>query len=155
MLRPSERLTAMGLMLPVLRAPVGLFAPARLHGDLLYISGQGPVTATGAMIGKVGDTVTAEAAADHARLVTLNLLAVAQQALGSIDRIAGIVKVLGFVNAAPDFTRHPFVIDGCSRLLSELFEESAPAHARSAIGVGSLPGNITVEIEMIAQVICE
>lgn len=149
---PSERLAELGITLPPARVPVGNFAPAVRHGDLLFLSGQGPVTADGTRhTGKVGDTVSEEEGRDHARLVTLNLLAAAAAELGSIDRIDRIIKVLGLVNAAPGFARHPAVIDGCSDLLSDIFGPERGRHARSAVGAGSLPGQITVEIEMIVS----
>lgn len=150
---PEARLAALGLDLPPPRPPVGLFAAAVPHDGLLYLSGQGPVRADGLRFtGKVGADVTELEAADHARLVTLNLLAAARAELGSLDRITRIVKVLGFVNAAPLFTRHPAVIDGCSRLLLDVFGPERGRHARSAIGAGSLPAQITVEIEMIVAI---
>jgi enamine deaminase RidA (YjgF/YER057c/UK114 family) len=152
MMLASQRLADLGLELPRLRAPVGTFAMAVRHGDLLYLSGQGPGTAEGGTFrGKVGAEVSEAEATGHARLVTLNLLAAAAAELGSIDRIDRIVKVLGFVNAAPDFARHPAVINGCSDLLMAVFGPERGRHARSAIGAGSLPGQITVEIEMIVS----
>jgi enamine deaminase RidA (YjgF/YER057c/UK114 family) len=148
----SQRLAALGLELPPQRPPVGNFVTAMRHGDLLFLSGQGPVTADGAKFsGKVGAEVSEAEATEHARLVTLNLLAAAAAELGSIDRIDRIIKVLGFVNAAPDFARHPAVINGCSDLLNDVFGPERGRHARSAIGAGSLPGQITVEIEMIVS----
>lgn len=149
---PSTRLANLGLALPQLRTPVGNFVMAKPHGDLLYLSGQGPNTVGDAKIsGKVGDAVSVEQAYQHARLATLNLLAAAADHLGSLDRIEDIVKVLGFVNAAPDFSAHPAVINGCSDLLIEIFGPQRGSHARSAIGVASLPAQITVEIEMIVS----
>ena len=146
---PEARLAALGLVLPAVPEPVGMFRLGRIEGGLLFLSGQGPVMPDGRLaIGKVGRDVTPEAARDHARRTGLVLLAVARQILGGLDRIAGVVKVLGFVNAVEDFDRHPFVIDGCSALLHDVLGP-AGAHARSAIGVASLPGRITVEIEAI------
>ena len=149
-LSPEGRLAALGIVLPPALSPVGRFAMAVRHGGLLYLSGQGPVLADGTRLtGKVGAGVSEAEAAGHARIVALNLLAAARAEIGSLDRIARIVKVLGFVNAAPDFTRHPAVINGCSELLLDVFGPEAGRHARSAIGAGSLPGQITVEIEMV------
>jgi enamine deaminase RidA (YjgF/YER057c/UK114 family) len=146
---PSERLRKLGLTLPPPRKPVANFLPYKRHGDLLFLSGQGPVSHGGVKhTGKVGLDVSVSEAYLHAQLATLNLLAVADAAAGSIDRVAEIVKVLGFVNAAPDFAEHPAVMNGCSDLLVSLFGEQG-MHARSAIGAGSLPNQITVEIEMI------
>jgi enamine deaminase RidA (YjgF/YER057c/UK114 family) len=146
---PSERLRKLGLTLPPPRKPVANFLPYKRHGDLLFLSGQGPVNHGGVRYtGKVGLDVSVSEAYQHARLTALNLLSVADAAAGSIDRVAEIVKVLGFVNAAPDFTDHPAVMNGCSDLLISVFGEQG-MHARSAIGAGSLPNDITVEIEMI------
>ncbi|WP_346891271.1 RidA family protein [uncultured Roseibium sp.] len=147
---PSQRLSSLGLMLPTMRVPVGNFIMARRYGDLLFLSGQGPTTADGLkMTGKVGAEVSIDEAYGHARLVTLNLLAAIDAHLGSIDQVDAIVKVLGFVNAAPDFGDHPAVINGCSDLLIDIFGKACGQHARAAIGAGSLPSGITVEIEMV------
>jgi enamine deaminase RidA (YjgF/YER057c/UK114 family) len=100
--------------------------------------------------GKVGGDVTTEDARDHARLVALNILAVLRDELGSLDAVGGVVKLLGLVNATPDYEDHPAVIDGASELFHQVFGE-AGAHARSSFGVGSLPNRITVEIEAIFE----
>ncbi|MDR6827668.1 enamine deaminase RidA (YjgF/YER057c/UK114 family) [Bosea sp. BE271] len=148
----EKRLSAMGLTLPIARPPVGNFVPARQQGRLLYLSGQGPVAEGGKRTGKVGQDVDTERAYDDAKLTGLNLLAQAKLALGTLDRVTGVVKLLGFVNATTEFTEHPKVINGCSDLLVAVFGDTAGRHARSAIGVGSLPGQITVEIEAIFSV---
>ncbi|WP_442580344.1 RidA family protein [Mesorhizobium sp. ASY16-5R] len=149
---PAARLAELGLVLPPLRKPAGNFTMARRHGDLLYLSGQGPGGSNVSLPhGKVGGEIGVEEAYEHARRVTLNLLAAADATLGSIDRIGGIIKVLGFVNAVPDFADHPSVINGCSDLLLDIFGADRGRHARSAIGAGSLPSRITVEIEMIVS----
>jgi enamine deaminase RidA (YjgF/YER057c/UK114 family) len=145
----EDRISALGLALPVVPKPVGLFQLGRIEGGLLFLSGQGPVLSDGTLAtGKVGRDVSAEAAREHAMRTGLALLAAAGLFLGGFDRIAGVTKVLGFVNAVEDFDRHPFVIDGCSELFHKILGTSAQ-HARSAIGVASLPGRITVEIEAI------
>jgi enamine deaminase RidA (YjgF/YER057c/UK114 family) len=119
------------------------------EGNILYLSGQGPRDADGTMrSGKVGAEIGIDQAYADARLTGINLLAVMQEALGDLSRVKRIVKLLGMVNATPDFADHPSVINGCSDLLIEVFGE-AGQHARSAVGFGSLPGNITVEIEAI------
>lgn len=147
---PEARLASLGLDLPdTPPSPIGSFCNVRREGGLLHVSGQGPVRADGTLMrGKVGSEVTAEAAREHARLVAINILAALRDALGTLDRVGGVVKLLGMVNADPDFERHPFVIDGASDLLAEVFGASG-IHARSAFGVGSLPNRITVEIEAI------
>ena len=126
--------------------------PYRLVGNLLYLSGQGPRDEKGASLtGKVGKDVTVEEGYRRARLIGLGLLAAARHALGSLDRVDYVVKLLGMVNAVPEFTDQPKVINGCSDLLVEVFGD-AGRHARSAVGMGSLPGQISVEIEAILAV---
>ncbi|WP_102108971.1 RidA family protein [Oceaniglobus roseus] len=149
---PESRLRSLGIALPGRApSPIGSFCNVRRAGGMIYVSGQGPVQADGTLMrGRVGDDVSAEAARDHARLVALNILSALREALGSLDRVGGVVKLLGLVNADPDFERHPFVIDGASDLLREVFGHSG-IHARSAFGVGSLPNRITVEIEAIFE----
>jgi len=119
------------------------------YGNMLYLSGQGTRQADGLMrTGKVGSEISVEQAYDDARLVGINLIAVMKDALGDLSRVRRVVKLLGMVNAVPEFADHPKVINGCSDLLIEVFGE-AGRHARSAVGFGSLPGNITVEIAAI------
>jgi enamine deaminase RidA (YjgF/YER057c/UK114 family) len=146
---PYERLAALGIALPPPPPPIANFVTHVIEGNMLYLSGQGPREADGFMhAGKVGAGVSVEAAYGHARLTGINLLAVMQDALGDLSRVKRVVKLLGMVNAVPDFEDHPSVINGCSDLLIEVFGP-AGEHARSAVGFGSLPGNITVEIEAI------
>ncbi|WP_242500810.1 RidA family protein [Tropicimonas sp. IMCC6043] len=149
---PSSRLAALGIDLPAAApTPIGAFCNVRRSGDMLYVSGQGPVLPDGTLMrGKVGIDVTAAEAREHARLVAMNILGALRDAPGGLDAVTGVVKLLGLVNASPDFERHPFVIDGASLLLAEVFGEDG-IHARSAFGVGSLPNNITVEIEAIFE----
>ena len=128
------------------------YVPAARSGNLLFLSGQGPRDASGELkIGRVGENVTLEEAYQDARLVGIQLLAAAKQALdGDLSRVRRVVKLLGFVNSTPDFGNQPKVINGCSDLLVEVFGEQG-RHARSALGA-LLPGNITVEIEAIFEV---
>lgn len=149
---PYARLKILGLELPPLSPPIANFVSAVREGDLLFVSGQGPVAPGVRHTGKVGETVTAEQAYEHARMTGLNVLAVMHEALGSLERVRRIVKLFGMVNATPDFTKHPQVINGCSDLMVAVFGEEIGRHARSAVGMGSLPGQITVEIELIAAV---
>jgi enamine deaminase RidA (YjgF/YER057c/UK114 family) len=149
---PEEKLASLGLVLPVSPVPVANYVPYRWAGDLLYLSGQGPKRADGTYrAGRLGRDVTIEEAYADARLTGLNLLAVAKAALGELSRIEAVVKLLGMVNAEPDFSDHPKVINGCSDLLVEVLGE-AGRHARSAVGMGSLPNRMTVEIEAILLV---
>jgi enamine deaminase RidA (YjgF/YER057c/UK114 family) len=147
---PDERLRALGIILPPPPKPIANFVPCVQEGNLLFLSGQGPIERGGLRhIGKVGDTVTTQEAYEHARITGINLLAVLQGALGSLGGVKRIVKLLGMVNAAPDFSEHPLVINGCSDLLVSVFGDTIGRHARSAVGMNSLPGQITVEIELI------
>ena len=126
--------------------------PYRWAGNLLFLSGQGPKRADGGFeTGRLGRDTTVETAYDHARLTGLNLLAVAKSALGELSRVDAVIKLLGMVNAEPHFSDHPRVINGCSDLLVEVFGEPG-RHARSAVGMGSLPHGMTVEIEAILLV---
>ena len=146
----TQRIKELGLILPVVKAPAANYANAVRLGNLVYLSGTVPVTPDGEIPkGKVGDNVTTEEAAAHARLVGLHLLAILKDELGDLDRVRRVVKLLGMVNATPDFVEHSKVINGCSDLFVEIF---GVRHARSAVGVGSLPFGITVEIEAIFEV---
>lgn len=149
---PYDRLASLGLVLPDVPTPIGNFTTHVQEGSLVYLSGQGPTHADGTLhAGKVGGDVSIEDAYQHARLTGLNLIAVLHAALGDLSRVRRIVKVLGMVNAAPDFSDHPAVINGCSDLFVAVFGE-AGRHARSAVGFGSLPRQITVEIEAVVAV---
>jgi enamine deaminase RidA (YjgF/YER057c/UK114 family) len=146
---PYDRLAALGIALPPPPPPVANFVTHVIEGKLMFLSGQGPTLPDGSQHrGKVGGDVTAEAAYEHARLTGINLIAVMEAALGDLTRIRRIVKVLGMVNATPDFADHPAVMNGCSDLFNAIFADRG-IHARSAVGFGSLPGQITVEIEAI------
>lgn len=148
---PYDRLKVLGLALPPLPPAVANFVPAARAGSLLFLSGQGPVHDTGFLSGKVGGEVPITAAYNHARLVGLNLLAAIEDAVG-LDKVCRVVKLFGMVNAVSDFTAHPLVINGCSDLMIEVFGPEIGRHARSAVGMGSLPGQITVEIDLIVAV---
>jgi len=148
----EDRLRELGIELPAPGPPMGSFVPARRVGNLLYLSGQGPQQPDGSWItGKVGSDLTLEQAVEAARLTGIVSLAVIRHALGSLDAVAGIVKLLGMVNTAPGFNDTPAVINGCSDLLIEVFGE-AGRHARSAVGMAELPSDISVEIEMIVEI---
>jgi enamine deaminase RidA (YjgF/YER057c/UK114 family) len=148
----DDRLKELGITLPDVAVPVANYVPAVRTGNLLYLSGQGPRFGDNQFkTGKVGTEISWEEAYKDARLTGLQLLAAARNALdGDLSRVRRVVKLLGMVNSSPDFTRQPFVINGCSDLFVEVFGE-AGRHARSAVGM-ILPGNITVEIEAIFEV---
>ncbi|MEE2715913.1 MAG: RidA family protein [SAR324 cluster bacterium] len=148
----ESRLQDLGIELPNSPSPLANYVPFVITGNLLYLSGQGPREADGTFhTGKVGESVTTEQAYQDARLTGLNLLSVMKNALGELDRVERVVKLLGMVNGTPDFLEHPQVINGCSDLMVAVFGEKG-RHARSAIGMGSLPNNITVEIEAIVEI---
>lgn len=148
----DERLAAQGLTLPPPPKPAGNYVPFRLAGNLLFLSGVGPRTADGAMItGKVGSDLSVDQAREAAKLCGLNLLTNMIAAVGKLERIETVLKVLGMVNAVPTFGDHPKVIDGCTDLFVAVFGD-AGRPARAAVGMGSLPGNIAVEVEAIALV---
>lgn len=149
---PEQRLEQMGLTLPPVPVPVANYVPYRFAGNLLYLSGQGPKRADGTYrVGRLGRDISIEDAYAEARLTGLQLLAVAKAALGDLSRIEAVVKLLGMVNAEPDFSDHPKVINGCSDLLVDVLGD-AGRHARSAVGMGSLPNRMAVEIEAILLV---
>lgn len=149
----EDKLRQMGLTLPESPAPVANYVPAVRTGDLLYLSGLGPAPRPDgtSFKGKLGRDLSVEEGYEAARLVGLNILARIKGELGDLDRVKRIVKVLCMVNAAPDFTQPPAVANGCSDLLVELYGDRG-RHARSAVGMNSLPNNIPVEIEVILEV---
>jgi enamine deaminase RidA (YjgF/YER057c/UK114 family) len=148
----EQRIKELNLELPAVTPPVATYVNAARTGNLLFLSGKVPVDAQGKFLtGKVGKDVSTEEAAKHARLVGLHLIAVMRHELGSLDKVKRVVKLLGMVNAVPEYGEQPKVINGCSDLLVEVFGDKG-RHARSAIGVGSLPAGVTVEIEAIVEV---
>jgi enamine deaminase RidA (YjgF/YER057c/UK114 family) len=148
----DDRLKELGLELPAVTAPVATYVNAVRTGDLMFLSGKVPVDASGNFLkGKVGADVTTEEAARHARLVGLHLIAVLKHELGSLEKVRRVVKLLGMVNAVPEYGDQPKVINGCSDLFVEVFGDKG-RHARSAVGVGSLPLGVTVEVEAIVEV---
>jgi len=148
----EQRLKELNITLPRVGSPLGNYVHARRAGNLLYLSGKGPENTDGTMPrGKLGAGVSIDEGYRHARQIGLVLIAAIKDELGDLDRVEGIVKVLGMVNAAPDFADHPKVVNGCSDLFVEVFGE-AGRHARSAVGMSSLPAGIPVEIEVIVAV---
>jgi enamine deaminase RidA (YjgF/YER057c/UK114 family) len=151
-LSAEARLKELGLVLPPVPKPIANFLPYRRAGSLLFLSGQGPRDENGASLtGKLGADISLEEGYRRARLVGLGLLAAMRDALGSLDRVDCVVKLLGMVNATPDFNDSPKVINGCSDLFVEVFGE-AGRHARSAVGNVMLPNQISVEIEGIVAI---
>jgi enamine deaminase RidA (YjgF/YER057c/UK114 family) len=148
----EERLARLGHQLPSPAAPAAEYVPSKRCGDLLFLSGQGPIRdGTPLIVGQVGGEVTLEQGIEAAKEAALNALAAIKAALGSLDRVREIVQVRGFVSSAPGFFLQPQVMNGCSKLLVEVFGERG-RHARCALGTSSLPRNIPVEIEMIVAV---
>ena len=148
----EDKLAELGLTLPTVPKPIGNYVPFKRDGHVIYLSGQGPRKPDGSLhLGKVGRDVTVEQAYEHAKLVGLGLLAAAKMAAGSLDKIE-VLKLLGMVNAVPEFTDQPKVINGCSDLLVAVLGERG-RHARSAVGLGSLPNGMTVEIEAVMRVV--
>ena len=144
----EQKIKDLGIELPPIPTPGGNYVHAVRTGNLLYLSGKGPGPDA---VGKVGTEVPLEDAYEHARYVGMVLISVMKEELGSLDKVNRIVKVLGMVNTAPDFPDHPTGINGCSDLFVEVFGDKGK-HARSAVGLGALPGRITVEIEVIVEV---
>lgn len=141
-----------GIVLTTPSSPVANYVNAVRSGNLLFLAGKGPTKADGTQItGKLGKELTVEQGYEAARVVAINHLAVLKATLGDLNKVKRIVKVLGMVNSESNFTDHPKVINGYSDLMVEIFGEKGK-HARSAVGMGSLPGNIAVEVEVIVEV---
>ncbi|MHC1766576.1 MAG: RidA family protein [Verrucomicrobiia bacterium] len=148
----EARVTELNLELPPAPKAMGVYKPAVICGNLVYLSGHGPIKPDGSLLtGRVGANLDLAAGKTAARQTGLALLSTLRAALGSLDRVNRLVKVLGLVNCTPEFTDQPKVINGCSELFAEVFGSEAGVGARSAVGVGSLPGNIAVEIEAIFE----
>ncbi|MCK0146774.1 RidA family protein [Arenibacter sp. F26102] len=152
---PEEKLKQLDVTLMDASAPVANYVNAVRSGNLIFLSGKGPLQSNGENIeGKVGVDLTIEQGYEAARVTGINQLSVLKSELGNLNKVVRVVKVLGMVNAAPEFTDHPKVINGYSDLMVAVFGERGK-HARAAVGMGSLPGNIAVEIEMIVEVMPE
>lgn len=149
----DARIEELNLELPPAPKPAGVYKPVVVSGNMAYVSGHGPLLNDGTLLqGRVGAEVDQQAGYDAARQTGLAILATLRAHFGSLDKVNRLVKSLGMVNAAPDFTEHPSVINGYSDLMRDVFGEDAGVAARSAVGMGSLPGNISVEIEAIFEV---
>jgi enamine deaminase RidA (YjgF/YER057c/UK114 family) len=150
----ESRFKALGLTLPPAPAPMGVYIPYLIDGKHLYLSGHGPVTVDGTLLtGKVGRDIDKDEAKFAAQQVGLTMLSTIQANLGSLNKITRVIKVLGMVNSTVDFGEHPFVINGCSELFAKVWGEENGIGTRSAVGFGSLPGNIPVEIEALFELV--
>ena len=147
----DARLAELGIAIPALATPAGAYVPFVVTGNLVFTAGQLPFV-DGALpaTGKLGDAIDADAGKAYARTAALNALAAVQEAIGSLDRVTRIVKLVGFVASAPDFTGQPGVINGASEVLGEIFGDLGK-HARSAVGVAVLPLDSPVEVELIVE----
>jgi enamine deaminase RidA (YjgF/YER057c/UK114 family) len=148
----EQNLSALGLVLPPPPAPAGVYKPFVIDGRYLYVSGHGPVKEDKSqMIGRVGKDVDMEQGKLAARQVGLTILSTIRTGLGNLDKVKRVIKVLGMVNCVPEFEKHPYVINGCSELFTQIWGEENGIGVRSAVGMGSLPGNISVEIEALFE----
>ncbi|MFM7071977.1 MAG: RidA family protein [Planctomycetota bacterium] len=149
----EDRIVELKLELPPAPKPAGVYKPVVIVGNLAYVSGHGPLKADGTMItGRVGDEVDEQQGIAAARQTGLAILASLRAALGSLNRVKRVIKTLGMVNSTPDFRNHPKVINGYSELMADVFGADHGVGARSAVGMGSLPGNITTEVEVIVEI---
>ncbi len=148
----EERFAALGLNLPPAPAPLGVYKPCLVDGKYLYLSGHGPVQDDKSLIiGRIGAALDMEQGKLAARQVGLTMLSTIKTHIGSLDKVKRVIKVLGMVNCTPDFERHPYIINGCSELFAAVWGEENGIGVRSAVGFGSLPDNIPVEIEALFE----
>jgi len=149
---PDENFAALRLTLPPAPKPLGVYKPYLIDGKYLYVSGHGTVREDGTLIvGRIGDTMNDDDGKLAARQVGLSILSTIKANLGSFNKIKRVIKVLGMVNCTPEYEKHPFIINGCSELFREVWGEDNGVGVRSAVGMGSLPGNIPVEIEALFE----
>ncbi len=154
MLTPDQKFENTGLKLPPPPTPLGVYKPFLIVGNFVYVSGHGTLKEDGSLIiGRIGRELTMEEGKSAARQVGLAILATLKKNLGSFNKIKRVIKVLGMVNCVSEFERHPFVINGCSELFAEVWGEDMGIGVRSAVGMGSLPDNIPVEIEAVFELI--
>ena len=149
---PDELFEQTGLTLPPAPKPLGVYKPFLIDGKHLYVSGHGPFQNDGALlIGRIGEGFDIEQGKLAAQQVGLTILATLKANLGSLNKVKRVIKVLGMVNCTPDFEKHPYVINGCSELFKRIWGEENGVGVRSAVGMGSLPDNIPVEIEAMFE----
>jgi enamine deaminase RidA (YjgF/YER057c/UK114 family) len=148
----DQQFEQLGLTLPPAPAPMGVYKPCLIDGKYLYLSGHGPVKDDKTLIeGRVGADMDVEEAKLAARQVGLTMLSTIKVNIGSFSKIKRVIKVLGMVNCTPEFGKHPYVINGCSELFAAVWGPDNGVGVRSAVGMGSLPGNIPVEIEALFE----
>ena len=151
-LTPEQRFAQLGLRLPPAPAPVGVYKPCMVVGNFLYVSGHGTVQEDRSLIiGRIGKDIDQEQGKLAARQVGLAILSTIKARLGSLDKVKRVIKVLGMVNCVPEFEKHPYIINGCSELFAQVWGEEKGIGVRSAVGFGSLPDNIPVEIEALFE----
>jgi enamine deaminase RidA (YjgF/YER057c/UK114 family) len=150
----EQNFAALGLNLPPAPLPLGVYKPFLIDGKYLYVSGHGTVKDDKSLIiGRIGQDMNADQGKLAARQVGLAILSTIKTNLGSLDKVKRVIKVLGMVNCTPDFEKHPFIINGCSELFAKVWGEDNGIGVRSAVGMGSLPDNIPVEIEALFELI--
>lgn len=150
----EERFNKLGLRLPPAPTPLGVYKPYLIDGKYLYLSGHGPVREDKTLIiGRIGSELNIEEGKLAARQVGLTMLSTIHTHIGSLNKIKRVIKILGMVNCTPDFERHPYIINGCSELFAAVWGEENGIGVRSAVGFGSLPDNIPVEIEAMFELV--
>lgn len=150
----DQNFEALGLTLPPAPSPLGVYKPCLIDGKYLYVSGHGPVQEDKSLIiGRIGDAIDQEAGKLAARQVGLTILATIKANLGSLDKVKRVIKVLGMVNCVPEFEKHPYIINGCSELFAQVWGTENGIGVRSAVGMGSLPDNIPVEVEALFELV--
>ena len=149
---PEQRFTQLGLTLPPAPSPSGVYKPLLISGNYLFVSGHGPLKDDKTLIiGRIGKDMDPEQGKLAALQVGLTILSTIKAHAGSLDKIKRVIKVLGMVNCVPEFERHPYIINGCSELFAKVWGEENGIGVRSAVGMGSLPDNIPVEIEAMFE----
>ena len=149
---PEQRLVQLGIKLPPAPTPMGVYKPCLIDGRHLYVSGHGPMQEDRTLIiGRVGRDLDTEQGKQAARQVGLAILSTIRTHLGSLDKVKRVIKVLGMVGCVPEFDKQPYVINGCSELFAQIWGEDNGVGVRSAVGMGSLPNNIPVEIEALFE----
>jgi enamine deaminase RidA (YjgF/YER057c/UK114 family) len=151
---PEQNFAALNLILPPAPTPLGVYKPYLIDGKYLYISGHGPVLADKSLIiGRIGDNISQEDGKLAAQQVGLTILSTIKTHVGSLDKVKRVIKVLGMVNCTANFEKHPYIINGCSELFAKVWGTDNGIGVRSAVGMGSLPDNIPVEVEALFELV--